>query len=262
MRDHIARPCLPTRAMATPLLSCPGHGTTMWQDPPGGKQCPHILDPYGRHAACCTKSLHTRRHDCIRDLLTKLEKQAGLTAATEQTIRIPDQIMPDGQPAPGSVRPIHRADVHIIERPQGSELWLDVKIHTRGPELSVAKELLSEEQTKYRAYGQREGYNLQALDKGMTPVVLECSTIWQNRPRGASHLQQDHPSLPPAPCPTGNALLTCQAGRQLRAVGPHLLHAAPSSMAGPHGVHTKNSARPILETLHQACLTLPGRRSE
>ena len=26
-----------------------------------------------------------------------------------------DQIMPDGQLAPGSVRPIHRADVHIIE---------------------------------------------------------------------------------------------------------------------------------------------------
>ena len=27
--------------------------------------------------------------------------------------------------------------------------------------------------TKCRAYGQREGYNLQALDRGMTPVVLE-----------------------------------------------------------------------------------------
>ena len=48
---------------------------------------------------------------------------------------------------------------------------LDVKIHTVGPDLAVAKELLREELTK--AYGQREGYNLQALDKGMTPVVLE-----------------------------------------------------------------------------------------
>ena len=85
---------------------------------------------------------------------------------------IPDQIQEDGQPAQGSVRPIHRADVHIIE-PQSSELWLDVKIHTVGPDLSVAKELLREEMTKCRAYGQREGYNLQALDKGMTPVVLE-----------------------------------------------------------------------------------------
>ena len=80
--------------------------------------------------------------------------------------------MVDGHPAPGSVRPIHRADVHIIE-PQGSELWLDVKFHAVGPELSVANELLREEQTKCKAYGQKDGYSLQALDKGMTPVVLE-----------------------------------------------------------------------------------------
>ena len=85
---------------------------------------------------------------------------------------IPDRIMPDGQPTPGSVRPIHCADVHV-KKPVGSELWLDVKIHTVAPELSVAKELLREKQTKCRAYGQRGGYNLQAFDKGMTPVVLE-----------------------------------------------------------------------------------------
>ena len=85
---------------------------------------------------------------------------------------IPDQIQEDGQPAPGSVRPIHRADVRIIE-PQGSELWLDVKIHTVNVDLDVSRELLREEMTKCRAYGQRDGYNLQALDRGMTPVVLE-----------------------------------------------------------------------------------------
>ena len=62
--------------------------------------------------------------------------------------------------------------VHIIE-PQGSELWLDVKIHTVNPDHAVAKELLREELTKCRAYGQRDGFNLQALDRGMTPVVLE-----------------------------------------------------------------------------------------
>ena len=65
----------------------------------------------------------------------------------------PDQLQEDGQPAPGSVRPIRRADVHIIE-PQGSELWLDVKIHTVKPDLTIAKELLREELTKCRAYGQ------------------------------------------------------------------------------------------------------------
>ena len=72
----------------------------------------------------------------------------------------------------GSVRPIHRADVHIIE-PQGSELWLDVKTHTVNTDHEVAKELLREEMTKCRAYGQRDGFNLQALDKGMTRVVME-----------------------------------------------------------------------------------------
>ena len=78
---------------------------------------------------------------------------------------IPDQLQADGQPAPGSVRPIHRADVHIIE-PQGSELWLDVKIHTVNVDLDISKELLREEVTIRRAYGQREGYNLQARTEG------------------------------------------------------------------------------------------------
>ena len=150
----------------------PGTGQQCGRTPPGGKRCQHILDSYGRHAACCTKGFHTRRHDRVRDLITKLARQAGLTATTEQAMLIPDQIQEDGQPAPGSVRPIHRADVHIIE-PQGSELWLDVKIHTVSPDLVVARELLREEMTKCRAYGQRDGYNLQALDRGMTPVVLE-----------------------------------------------------------------------------------------
>ena len=66
-----------------------------------------------------------RHRDCIRDLLAKPARQAGLTATTEHAMFVPDQIMPDGQPAPGSVRPTHRADAHIIE-PAGSELWLDV----------------------------------------------------------------------------------------------------------------------------------------
>ena len=150
----------------------PGTGQQCGRTPPGGKRCPHILDPYGRHAACCTKGLHTRRHDRVRDLITKLARQAGLAATTEQAMLIPDQIQEDGQPAPGSVRPIHRADIHIIE-PQGSELWLDVKIHAVSPDLLVNRELLREEMIKCRAYGQRNGYNLQALDRGVTPVVLE-----------------------------------------------------------------------------------------
>ena len=85
----------------------PGMGQRCGKTPPRGKQLTHILDPHGRRAACCTKGLHTRRHDRTRNLLTKLARQA------EQAMLIPDQILSDGQPAPGSVRPIHRADIHI-----------------------------------------------------------------------------------------------------------------------------------------------------
>ena len=121
--------------------------------------------------------------------------------------------MPNDQPAPGSVRPFHRADVHIIE-PQGSELyiyiWLDVKIYTVAPELSVAKELFREEQSKCRAYGQRDGCNFQALQKGMTPVRLEQ---YGRTPPGAQAIfEQDHQPTPPAPCPTRNAIFSRQKG--------------------------------------------------
>ena len=157
-----------TGPQPTTWISCPGHGKALWPNPPRGQATP--THPRPMWSRC--SMLHIRRHDRTRDLITKLARQAGLTATTEQAMLIPDQIQQDGQPAPGSVRPIHRADVHIIE-PQGSELWLDVKIHTVAPEHSIAKELLREELTKCRAYGQRDGFNLQALEKGMTPVVLE-----------------------------------------------------------------------------------------
>ena len=179
----------------------------MDEPPLGGKRCQHILDPYGRHAACCTKGLHTRRHDRIRDLIAKLARQAGLTATTEQAMLIPDQIQEDGQPAPGSVRPIHRADVHKIE-PQGSELWLDVKIHTVNVDLDVSKELLREEMMKCRAYGQRDGYNLQALDRGMTPVVLE--QFGRTAPGAQAIFNRIiYHRLQLDPCPTRHSLLVC-----------------------------------------------------
>ena len=166
------------RPQPTLGFSCPGRvflpraRVNSAAEPPGGKAVPAHSRPLRATRRMLHQGTSHSRHDRIRDLITKLARQAGLTATTEQATLIPDQLQEDGQPAPGSVRPIHRADVHIIE-PQGSELWLDVKIHTVNPDLTVAKELLREEMTKCRAYGQREGFNLQALDRGMTPVVLE-----------------------------------------------------------------------------------------
>ena len=202
-----------------------------------------------RHATCCAKSLHTRKHDRIRDLLTKLARQAGLTAI---------QIMPDGQPAPGSVRPIHRADVHIIE-PQGSEFWLDVRLLTVGAELSVAKNF-SEKNTKRRAYGQREGYNLQALDKGVTPVVLEQygrtapghepSSTGSSIIVSGSSSDRECPSRMPRGSPSPSSRGALSPARCSEQLGRHT-RSAP-----------RNSARPILCTLHQTCRALPGRHSD
>ena len=100
---------------------------------PCGKRCNHILDLLGRHAGLCNKSLYSRRHERVSDHMALVASQARLTAQTEQNKCVQGQTLEDGEPAPGSVRPVHRADLHIIE-PSGSELWLDVRTHTHpGP---------------------------------------------------------------------------------------------------------------------------------
>ena len=88
--------------------------------------------------------------------------------------------------------------------------------------------------TKCRAYGQREGCNLQALDRH---DVRGVGTIWQDGPRGPSHLQQDHQPQATTPCPTRHPLLVRQEDRQLRALGAPIMHAAASSMASTCGMH-------------------------
>ena len=150
----------------------PGTGQRCCRTPPAGNAHKRWTNSADMRFAVTPDDLIAS--DSWSNLLANFARQAGLTATTDQAMAllIPDQIMPDGQPAPGSVRPIHRADVHIID-PVGSELWLDVKIHTVAPDLAIAKELPREEQTKCRAYGQRECYNLEALDRKMTPIILE-----------------------------------------------------------------------------------------
>ena len=97
---------------------------------------------------------------------------------------IPDQIQEDGQPAPGSVRPIHRADVHVIE-PQGSELWLDVKMagcqdsHSRaGPH--------GGQRTSPRRIDQMQGIRptgrLQLAGPRQRDDACRPGTKWQNNP--------------------------------------------------------------------------------
>ena len=118
-----------------------------------------------------TRASTPRRHDQVRDHIAKVARQAGLTAQIEQKMLIPGQTQEDGEPAPGSVRPLHRADVHIIE-PAGSEIWIDVRIHTAHIDQPIGRDLLREEHTKCRAYGQ-QGFDINRLEQGMIPVVLE-----------------------------------------------------------------------------------------
>ena len=82
------------------------------------------------------------------------------------------QTQEDGEPAPGSARPLHRADVHIIE-PSGSEIWIDVHIHTAHVDQPIGRDLLREKQQKCQAYGQTNSYNINRLDQGIILVVLE-----------------------------------------------------------------------------------------
>ena len=42
----------------------------------------------------------------MRDHIALVARQAGLTAQIEQNMFVPGQTLDDGQPAPGSVRPI------------------------------------------------------------------------------------------------------------------------------------------------------------
>ena len=211
----------------------------MRTNPPGGKQCQQILDPYGRHAACCAKGLHTRRQ----------ASQLPLNRPCSS----PDQLQQDGQPAPGNVRPIHRVDVHIIE-PPGSELWLDVKTHTINPDHAVAEELLREQLTKCRACGQRDGFNLQALDKGMTPLVLE--QFGQTAPGAQAVFNRIilHRSLSDKVSPplSRNGPPAPNCGVQSHA------RSAPSSLASPCGVCPSNQPGRLREHARQLAQLFRG----
>ena len=151
----------------------------------------------------------------VRDRNALVARQAGLTAQTEQNMFIPGWTQEDGEPAPGGVRPIHRADAHII-KPSGAELWLDVRIRTVGPGLPIARELRREEETKCRDYSQRHGYDLNKLDKGMIPGFMEQ---YGSRPPGPTPFSRSSSSTAlsslsdkgwlPTPLPNVKPALAC-----------------------------------------------------
>ena len=124
-------------------FAAPGAGEACGHTPPGN----HQLDPLGRHAGLCNKGLYTKWHDRVRDHIALTARQAGFTAQIEQNMFLPSQTQEDGEPALGSVRPIHQAGVHIIE-PSRAELWLDVHTHIVSLGLPIARDLLREKTNK------------------------------------------------------------------------------------------------------------------
>ena len=176
------------------------------------------------------------REDMI-DHIAKVARQAGLTAQIEQKMLIPGQTQEDGEPAPGSVRPLHRADVHIIE-PAGTEIWIDVRIHTAHVNQRIGRDLLREEHQKSRAYGQH-GFDLNKLEQGMVPVVLEQHG--RTAPGAQALVQRLLHHRAQTLVRQGTAAYSAaKSPSQLRAVGTPVLHTAQSSLAIIGGVPTNS----------------------
>ena len=80
--------------------------------------------------------------------LVEYTKTTGAIATSEQAM--PPR---DSQPAAREARAVHIADRHISE-PNGTDIWIAVRIGMAKPDCSVPKELARMEQEKRREYGQ------------------------------------------------------------------------------------------------------------
>ena len=113
---------------------------------PGAKQpCKAPLDAIGRHVAWCTRRAREIRHNRLRDFLVEYVKTTGAIATSEQAMPLPR----DSQPAAWEARAVHTADIHISE-PNGTDIWVDVRVGMAKPDCSVLKELARMEQEKRR----------------------------------------------------------------------------------------------------------------
>ena len=80
----------------------------------------------------------------------------------------------------GTPRRLPRQCSREILTVHSSEFWLDVRIHTVATGLQVGRELLREEQTKCRAYGQKHGYDLEQFDQGMIHALPQGHMLFFN----------------------------------------------------------------------------------
>eukprot|EP00971_Amphidinium_carterae_P176096 3490702-Amphidinium_carterae.1 len=116
-------------------------------------RCSHALDQHGVHALACSKHLHTRRHNMIRDHIAAFARAAGLYTQVEQVVdpQLAECIgaaathpsdAPTAAPEPLSSaeqthdrasdnrqgrRPVQCADVHIVDL-TGADIFIDVRV--------------------------------------------------------------------------------------------------------------------------------------
>ena len=134
----------------------------------GAKQpCKAPLDAIGKHVAWCARRAREIRHNRLRDFLVEYVKTTGAIATSEQAMLLPS----DSQPAARETRAVHTADIHIFE-PNGTDIWVDVRIGMAKPDCSVPKELGRMEQEKRREYGQGPS-NPSTLFDGVVPVIFD-----------------------------------------------------------------------------------------
>ena len=84
------------------------------------------------------------------------------------------QAMPlrrDSQPAARETRAVHTADIRITE-PNGTDIWVDVRVGVAKPDCSVPEKLARVEQEKRREYGIGTS-NPSTLFDGVVPVIFE-----------------------------------------------------------------------------------------
>ena len=149
-------------------FASPGAGHLCGKQLPGAKQpCKAPPDAIGRHVAWCARRAREIRHNRLRDFLVEYVKTTGAIATTEQAMPLPR----DSQPAAREARAVHTADI-LVSEPNGTDIWVDVRVGMAKPDCSVPKELTRMEQEKRREYGQGPS-NPSTLFDGVVPVLFE-----------------------------------------------------------------------------------------
>ena len=115
-------------------------------------------------ACLLLQSRSVRWQQRLCDFLVEYIESTGAVATSEQAM----PLIRESQPEVQEGRAVHTADIHISE-PNGTDIWLDIRIGVAKPECSVPKELARMEQEK-RDWGASDP---STVFDGIVPVIFE-----------------------------------------------------------------------------------------